>query len=217
MTVILLPQTDRKYSHTNSYNFAMTTITQDDHYTAGAWAACDLPSIQPARRRRKTDDSTLCSSTGNYTKSRIKDLCSTVQYNISYPGFSFVLLSPLCCGSALIFRVLQADLYSLRSISILGIIYGAAEVIERSSMVAFDHNFCIIWKRKSAPWGSFRTPRRERLVPDIAIMGMLHEATTFVSVCQWMLIFVSIYIFTKQAFLTSIQTLCSSFVSFITY
>ena len=29
------------YSHTNSYNFAMTLITQDDHLTAGAWAACN--------------------------------------------------------------------------------------------------------------------------------------------------------------------------------
>ena len=29
-----------KYSHTNSYNFAMALILQDDHLTAGAWAAC---------------------------------------------------------------------------------------------------------------------------------------------------------------------------------
>ena len=29
----------RKYSHTNSYIFAMTLILQDDHLTAGAWAA----------------------------------------------------------------------------------------------------------------------------------------------------------------------------------
>ena len=41
LTVFLPPQTDRKYSHTNSYNFAMTAITQDDHHTAGAWAACE--------------------------------------------------------------------------------------------------------------------------------------------------------------------------------
>ena len=26
-------------SNTNSYNFAMTVISQDDHLTAGAWAA----------------------------------------------------------------------------------------------------------------------------------------------------------------------------------
>ena len=30
----------RKHSHTNSHVFVMTLITQDDHLTAGAWAAC---------------------------------------------------------------------------------------------------------------------------------------------------------------------------------
>ena len=30
--------------HTNSYNFAMTFILQDDHLTAGAWAACGITS-----------------------------------------------------------------------------------------------------------------------------------------------------------------------------
>ena len=30
-----------QYSHTNSYNSAMIVIAQDDHLTAGAWAACD--------------------------------------------------------------------------------------------------------------------------------------------------------------------------------
>ena len=37
----LIPWSGRKYSHTNSYNSAMTVIAQDDHLTAGAWAACD--------------------------------------------------------------------------------------------------------------------------------------------------------------------------------
>ena len=35
-----IPKSGRKYSHTNSYNSAMTVIAQDDHLTAGAWAAC---------------------------------------------------------------------------------------------------------------------------------------------------------------------------------
>ena len=33
----------RKYSHTNSYLFAMTLISQDDHLTAEAWAICVKP------------------------------------------------------------------------------------------------------------------------------------------------------------------------------
>ena len=80
------------------------------------------------------------------------------------------------------FRVLQADLDSLQSMAVLGLIHGAAEVIERSTMVVIDHICHVICKRSSAPWGSFRTPRRERLMADVAIMSMLYESTAIVSV-----------------------------------
>ena len=80
------------------------------------------------------------------------------------------------------FRVLQADLDNIKKIAILGIIHGAAEVMERSTMVVIDHICHVLWKRTSAPWGSFRTPRRERLMADIAIMSMLYESTAIVSV-----------------------------------
>ena len=36
---MFIPEGSRKYAHTNSYNSAMTVIAQDDHVTAGAWAA----------------------------------------------------------------------------------------------------------------------------------------------------------------------------------
>ena len=39
-TYYFIPKCGRKYSHTNSYNSAMTIIVQDDHLTAGAWATC---------------------------------------------------------------------------------------------------------------------------------------------------------------------------------
>ena len=39
-TYFFIPNSGRKYSHTNSYNSAMTVIAQNDHLTAGAWAAC---------------------------------------------------------------------------------------------------------------------------------------------------------------------------------
>jgi len=80
------------------------------------------------------------------------------------------------------FRILQADLESLESIAILGIIHGLAEVVERSTVVVIDHVCHQICRRESSPWGSFRTPRRERLMADIAIMSMLFESTAIVSV-----------------------------------
>ena len=54
-------------------------------------------------------------------------------YSITHPGHSFVLLVPLYCGVAVIFRILQADLGRIQTIALLGVIHGAAEVIERST------------------------------------------------------------------------------------
>ena len=113
----------------------------------------------------------------------ISRICAQRLWNTTHPGRSYVLLVPLHCGTAIMFRVLQADLDSLQSIAILGIIHGAAEVMERSTMVVIDHICHMLWKRRrSAPWGSFRTPRRERLMADITIMSMLFESSAIVSV-----------------------------------
>ena len=103
-------------------------------------------------------------------------------WNTIYPGYLYVLLAPFYFGTAVMFRILQADLGSLQSIAILGVIHGAAEVIERGTMVVIDHICHTLWKRESAPWGSFRTPRRERLMADLAITSMLSESTAIVSV-----------------------------------
>ena len=127
-------------------------------------------------------------------------ICAQRFYNITHPGFSYVLLSALYFGSVLIFRVLQADLENLESIAILGIIHGAAEVIERSTMVVIDHICHMVWKRTSAPWESFRTPRRERLMADIAIMGMLSESTAIVSVNEYLYLYQFIFLKNKPPF-----------------
>ena len=109
-------------------------------------------------------------------------ICVQRLWNITHPGYSYVLLAPLYFGSAIIVRGLQAELNSLQSIAILGIIHGAAEVVERSTIVVTDHVCHSLRTRKASPWGSFRTPRRERLVADVAIMSMLYESTAIVSV-----------------------------------
>ena len=124
----------------------------------------------------------------------ISRICVQRLWNVTYPGYSYVLLSPLYCGSAIVFRVLQADLDNLKSIALLGILHGAAEVIERSTMVVIDHICHMLWKRKSAPWGSFRTPRRERLMADIVIMSMLFESTAIVAVNSYLYLYQFIYL-----------------------
>ena len=124
----------------------------------------------------------LFSPLGGVAVKVISRICVQRLWNITHPGYSYVLLAPLHYFTAVIFRVLQADLDNLQSIAILGVIHGVAEVAERSVMVVVDHVGHMLWKRKLAPWGSFRTPRRERLMADIAIMSMLSESIAVVSV-----------------------------------
>ena len=47
--VFFIPRSGRKYSHTNSYNFATTLISQDDHLTAGSWVTCAQTKIPDSR------------------------------------------------------------------------------------------------------------------------------------------------------------------------
>ena len=101
---------------------------------------------------------------------------------ISHPGTSFVLLVPLYCGSAVFLRLLQVDLDSLQSVALIGIIHGIAEVIERCTIAFIDHIYNQVWERRLVSWGGFRTPRRERLAADIAIMSVVYEASAVVSV-----------------------------------
>jgi len=135
----------------------------------------------------------------------ISRICVQRLWNITHPGYSYVLLAPLYFPLAIMFRVLQAGLDSLESIAILGIIHGFAEVVERSTVVVIDHMCHQVCRRESSPWGSFRTPRRERLMADIAIMSMLFESTAVVSVNGFLHLYQWIFL-ENDSFLNLIQS-----------
>ena len=121
-------------------------------------------------------------------------LCTQRLKKIAHPGYSYILLVPLYFGSAIMFRVMQAELENIKLIAVLGIIHGAVEVLERSTVVFIDHICHVILKRRSAPWGSFRTPRRERLMADIVIISMLSESTAIVCVNGLLYVYQFIYL-----------------------
>jgi len=73
-------------------------------------------------------------------------------------------------------------------------------------MVVIDPICHIIWKRKSAPWGSFRTPRRERLIADIAVMSMLSESADIASVNSFSYLYQFIYL-QNSSFINLLQLL----------
>ena len=103
-------------------------------------------------------------------------------WRISHPGKTFVFLAPLYYGSAVMLRLLQVDLDSLKAVALIGVIHGVAEVIERSIIVLVDYMYHQLFERRRLSWGSFRTARRERFATDIAIMSMLCEASAVISV-----------------------------------
>ena len=120
-------------------------------------------------------------------------ICVQRLWRITHPAYSYVMMAPLYGASAVTFRVLQVDLGNLKDIAYLGIIHGAAEVIERSAVVVIDHICQRILKRASAPWGRFRTPRTERITADIAIMSMLYESSAIVSINGFLHLYQFIY------------------------
>ena len=120
--------------------------------------------------------------------------CVQRLWRISHPGSSFVLLVPLYCGSAVMLRLLQVDLEKLEAVAVVGVIHGIAEVIERSTMVLIDHIYQQAWERRMIPCGDFRTPRRERLTADIAIMSILFEASAIISVSGFLHLYRYFYV-----------------------
>ena len=134
-------------------------------------------------------------------------ICVQRLWNITHLGYSYVLLAPLYFLLAIMFRILQADLDSLESIAILGIIHGFAEVVERSTVVIIDHICHQLCRRESSPWGRFRTPRRERLMADITIRSMLYKSIAIVSVNSFLHLYQLIFLEND-----SVLTLLRSFV-----
>ena len=65
--------------------------------------------------------------------------------------------------------------------------------IARTPML-IDHFCYVIWRRAPAPWGSFRTPGRERLTADVAIMSMLYESTDILSVNGYLYLYQFIFV-----------------------
>ena len=124
----------------------------------------------------------------------ISRICVQRLWRITHPAYSYVIMAPLYLGSAVMSRVLQLDLGELKAMVYLGIIHGIAEVMERSTVVLIDHICQRILKRNTFAWGSFRTPRTERITADIAIMSMLYESTAIVSVNGFFHLYQLIYV-----------------------
>ena len=71
-------------------------------------------------------------------------------------------------------------------------------------MVFIDHIVHVMCKRRPAPWESFRTPRRERLMADIAMMSMFFGSPAIVSVNGYVYLYQFIYL-RREPFVSLLQ------------
>jgi len=108
--------------------------------------------------------------------------------NFIHPGDSHVLLTVLYITFAIVFRVVQAELTSLRLFIFLSFVHGAVDLLERLSIVVRDYLWYFIYKKFKRNTDAeamlsadkFRTPRSMRLIADMSIQMILGESTALI-------------------------------------
>ena len=105
-----------------------------------------------------------------------------------HPGDSHVLLVLLNSASAIVFRVMQAELTNLGLYILLSFAHGAIDLLERLTIVIRDYLWYFIYKKlkqcgveTTLNAARFRTPRSMRLVADVSIQMILGESTSLIA------------------------------------
>ena len=105
-----------------------------------------------------------------------------------HPGDSHVLLVLLNSASAIVFRVMQAELTNLGLYILLSFAHGAIDLLERLTIVIRDYLWYFIYNKlkqcgveTTLNAAQFRTPRSMRLVADVSIQMILGESTSLIA------------------------------------
>ena len=105
-----------------------------------------------------------------------------------HPGNSHVLLNVLHSTSAIVFRVVQAELNSLRLFILLSFAHGAIDLLERLTIIIRDYIWYFIYKKLKRDKretilkaSQFRSPRSMRFVADMSIQMILGESTSLIA------------------------------------
>lgn len=131
-----------------------------------------------------------------------------------HPGDAHVLLSVLYYASAIVFRVMQADLTSLPLFIVLSFAHGAIDLLERLTIVVRDYCWYFIYKKLKRDGretfiaaNRFRTPRSMRFIADMSIQIILGESTALIAAVGFIQLF---------KFMYSPETSPSSNIQFLT-
>ena len=99
-----------------------------------------------------------------------------------HPGDSHILLSVLHSATAIVFRVLQAELTSLLLFILLSCVHGAIDLLERLTIVIRDYFWYFVYRGEPILRANqFRSPKSMRLVADMSIQTILFESTSLIA------------------------------------
>ena len=113
---------------------------------------------------------------------------SAQRIDFLHPGDSHVLLNVLFSASAIVFRVMQADLSEIKLFTLLSFAHGAIDLLERLTVVIRDYVWYFIYKKFKRDEretilkaNQFRSPRSMRFVADMSIQMILGESTSMIA------------------------------------
>ena len=125
---------------------------------------------------------------------------SAQRIDFLHPGDSHVLLNVLFSSSAIVFRVMQADLSEIRLFTLLSLAHGAIDLLERLTVVIRDYVWYFIYKKFKRDEretilkaNQFRSPRSMRFVADMSIQMILGESTSMIAAVGFFQIYKFIY------------------------
>ena len=137
-----------------------------------------------------------------------------------HPGDAHVLLNVLFSSSAIVFRVMQADLSEIRLFTLLSFAHGAIDLLERLTVVIRDYVWYFIYKKFKRDEretilkaNQFRSPRSMRFVADMSIQMILGESTSMIAAVGFFQIYKFIYNGQKASVITEFFTRVSIAIS----
>jgi hypothetical protein len=114
---------------------------------------------------------------------------------VCHPGAAHVFVSVTYGLSAVVFRVMQAELTSMGLFVGLGIVHAIIDIVERITITMRDHIWEYLYRlirRQTSRQPKYRTPRSRRFIADVSIQIMMQEVTAlmialgFINVYQFM-------------------------------
>jgi hypothetical protein len=101
-----------------------------------------------------------------------------------HPGTAHVFVGLLYGSTAIVFRIMQAELTSFELFVALGVGHAIVDLLERLTITMRDSIWEYLYKRMRClrrPTQKYRSPRSRRFIADVSIQIMLQEATGLVA------------------------------------